>query len=565
MKKWILLILVLALCSAACVAVADSAVVYFSCTGTTEKIAEWVAEDTGADLFRLLPKEPYTEEDLKYYTDCRADREQADDAARPEISNLPEKLGEYDVIFLGYPIWHGKAPKIMYTLLESLDFSGKTMIPFCTSASSGMGSSATLLKALTGNTTTWLDGKRFAKTAEHTDISSWVGTLNLPAWSKTIYIRVGDASVSAVLEDNPSAKAFYQLLKQGNIKIDMKDYGSFEKVGPLGTKIVQSDEKITTVPGDIILYQGDKVTVYYAPNTYTFTKLGHINGATAENTKAFLGDGDPVVEFSAEPFPKEEDTGSKETENPDEESQDLPEHTGWVNTDEGWTYISDDGTKATGWLKSGDIWYYMNAEGIMQTGWVSDGNTWYHMNSSGAMETGWVSDGDIWYYMKSSGAMATGWISESEAWYYLTSSGRMVTGWNLIDDQWYYFQPSGRMATGWLSDRGAWYYLSPKGDMTTGWLRDNGSWYYLEASGRMITGWQSIQGSWYYFKDSGKMTTGWFEDKAAEESLPESQKQAIWYWFDENGRMATGWKEISGQWEMFDEKNGQWLYTWDGN
>ena len=86
MKKRILLILVLALCSAACVAVADSAVVYFSCTGTTEKIAEWVAEDTGADLFRILPKEPYTEEDLKYYTDCRADREQADDTARPEIS-----------------------------------------------------------------------------------------------------------------------------------------------------------------------------------------------------------------------------------------------------------------------------------------------------------------------------------------------------------------------------------------------------------------------------------------------------------------------------------------------
>ena len=96
--------------------------------------------------------------------------------------------------------------------------------------------------------------------------------------------------------DNPSAKAFYQLLKQGNITIEMKDYGRFEKAGPLGTKIVQSDEKITTVPGDIILYQGDKMTVYYAPNTYTFTKLGHINGATAENTKAFLGDGDPVVE-----------------------------------------------------------------------------------------------------------------------------------------------------------------------------------------------------------------------------------------------------------------------------
>ena len=113
-----------------------------------------------------------------------------------------------------------------------------------------------------------------------------------------IRVVVGDQARTATLADNASAAAFRGLLAGGPLTIAMQDYGGFEKVGPLGTHIVRSDEDIAAVPGDIILYQGDKVTVYYGENRWTFTRLGHIDGAAGEDMRAFLGDADPAVTFS---------------------------------------------------------------------------------------------------------------------------------------------------------------------------------------------------------------------------------------------------------------------------
>ena len=105
-------------------------VVYFSCTETTEPLAEYAAEILGADIYEIVPSEPYTDTDLAYYTNGRADKEQNDPKARPEISGNVENMDNYDTIILGYPIWHGQAPKIIYTFLESYNFSGKTIAPF---------------------------------------------------------------------------------------------------------------------------------------------------------------------------------------------------------------------------------------------------------------------------------------------------------------------------------------------------------------------------------------------------------------------------------------------------
>ena len=113
-----------------------------------------------------------------------------------------------------------------------------------------------------------------------------------------IHVVAGEQARTATLADNASAAAFRGLLAKGPLTIRMHDYGGFEKVGPLGTRIVSSDEDISAEPGDIILYQGDKVTVYYGENRWTFTRLGHIDGATGENMRAFLGDADPAVTFS---------------------------------------------------------------------------------------------------------------------------------------------------------------------------------------------------------------------------------------------------------------------------
>ncbi len=153
-------------------------VAYFSCTGTTKDIAEYIKTNTGGTLYEIVPEDPYTEDDLKYYTDCRADREQSDPAARPAISGRVEDMEKYKVVFLGYPIWHGQAPKIIYTFLESYDFSGKTVVPFCTSHSSGIGSSATNLHSLT-NGATWLDGIRFSSGTAQNTVDEWVDSLGL--------------------------------------------------------------------------------------------------------------------------------------------------------------------------------------------------------------------------------------------------------------------------------------------------------------------------------------------------------------------------------------------------
>lgn len=149
-------------------------VVYFSCTGTTELVAEYITEILGADSYQIVPEDPYTEADLAYYTDGRADQEQNDPDVRPAISGGVENMDEYDTIILGYPIWHGQAPRIISTFLESYDFSGKTIVPFCTSHSSGIGSSADNLHVLCADSTLWMEGRRFEAGTSKKTIEEWL-------------------------------------------------------------------------------------------------------------------------------------------------------------------------------------------------------------------------------------------------------------------------------------------------------------------------------------------------------------------------------------------------------
>lgn len=153
---------------------AKTLVVYFSCTGTTKLLAEYAAEILNADLYELVPENPYTEADLAYYTNSRADQEQNDSSARPAISGSVENMEKYDTIILGYPIWHGQAPRIINTFLESYDFSGKTIVPFCTSHSSGIGSSADNLHDLCSDSAKWREGKRFEAETSRETIEEWL-------------------------------------------------------------------------------------------------------------------------------------------------------------------------------------------------------------------------------------------------------------------------------------------------------------------------------------------------------------------------------------------------------
>lgn len=154
-------------------------VAYFSATHNTQGIADHIKSALGdeADLFEIVPETPYTSADLNYNTDCRANREQNDDSARPGINGTVSNLDQYDTVFLGYPIWWGRAPKIIYTFLESYSWEGKTVIPFCTSGSSPYNDGG--VKDLAPGST-WLTGRRFSGGASAATVADWVSGLDLP-------------------------------------------------------------------------------------------------------------------------------------------------------------------------------------------------------------------------------------------------------------------------------------------------------------------------------------------------------------------------------------------------
>ena len=155
------------------VSASKTLVVYFSQTGNTKALAGFIAKLKSADTFEIKAENPYTAEDTKYDSDTRAYREQHDPSARPAIAGELPDLAEYDTVYLGYPIWHGEAPKIIYTFIEGVDLSGKTVIPFCTSASSPVGSSADNLHPLAPGAV-WKDGIRFAENTSEEEIAAWL-------------------------------------------------------------------------------------------------------------------------------------------------------------------------------------------------------------------------------------------------------------------------------------------------------------------------------------------------------------------------------------------------------
>ena len=149
-------------------------VVYFSATGNTKGVAEKIAAITGADVYEIKAVQEYKDEDLDWNdSDSRTTHEQNDPNARPEIGSEDISLEDYETIYLGYPIWHGQAPRIMSTFVEKYNFEGITVIPFCTSGSSGIGQSAVSLEDQAGSGT-WLAGERFEGNTSEDELEAWI-------------------------------------------------------------------------------------------------------------------------------------------------------------------------------------------------------------------------------------------------------------------------------------------------------------------------------------------------------------------------------------------------------
>ena len=156
-------------------------VVYYSATGNTEAVAGYIAEATGGDLFELEPAEPYNDADLNWTDEnSRVTLEHEDESLRDVelVADTVDNWDSYDTVFIGYPIWWGIAAWPVDTFVEANDFTGKTVIPFCTSSSSGLGQSGELLSEMAG-TGDWLEGQRFRSSASQEDVTEWVDSLGL--------------------------------------------------------------------------------------------------------------------------------------------------------------------------------------------------------------------------------------------------------------------------------------------------------------------------------------------------------------------------------------------------
>ena len=151
-------------------------VVYFSATGNTKAFAEKIAKTANADLVELVPQQPYTSDDINYNaSNCRAEQEMKDESSRPAIATKIDNIEQYDTIILGYPIWWGDMPRIIYTFLDTYDLSGTTIMPFCTSASSGIDSSVSHIKALCPNSNV-TSGHRGSSSTSEDSIQNWIAS-----------------------------------------------------------------------------------------------------------------------------------------------------------------------------------------------------------------------------------------------------------------------------------------------------------------------------------------------------------------------------------------------------
>ena len=239
-------------------------VAYFSATGNTENIAQHLETVLDADLYEIVPQQPYTSADLNYgSSNSRAEQEINDPNARPAISGSVSNMDDYDVVFIGYPIWWGQAPKIIYTFLESYDFSGKTIVPFCTSASSGIGGSISGIQALAPNAN-WLSGQRFSGSASLSSVESWVNSLDIPtsqadassdasASAAKIKLTFGENEAVVTLEDNATTRDFLSMLP---VTLTFQDYAGSEKISYMSRSLSTDGAPSTYDPdvGDLILY-----------------------------------------------------------------------------------------------------------------------------------------------------------------------------------------------------------------------------------------------------------------------------------------------------------------------
>lgn len=279
--------------------------------GNVQQLAGWVQEETGGDLFSIRVTDPYPSD----WDECleRANEERAEEA-RPELVENVANIDQYDTVFLGYPNWWYGVPMALLSFLESNDLSGKDVYLFCSHGTGGLANSVGIITEAAPDAVisdSIFDCYEEDASSSEDGIRQWVQELGYSGvqggnmgqntentQGNNLSLQIGDTVLTATLEENSSVQALREMLADGPLVIDMEDYADMEKVGSLGQSLPTNDEQITTEAGDLILYQGNSFVIYYAPNSWNFTRLGKINDVSGEELREILGEGDVSVTLS---------------------------------------------------------------------------------------------------------------------------------------------------------------------------------------------------------------------------------------------------------------------------
>lgn len=262
-------------------AASNALIVYFSCTGNTEGVAQRISSITGADMYEIIPEVPYTSDDLNYnVSDSRANIEMNDENARPAISGTIDDIADYDTIILGYPIWWGTIPRIINTFIDSYDLTGKTIIPFCTSGSSGIENSVSRLRELLpGSNVT--DGLRASSSTTDAEIEQWLTSSGFSAAAaassdsavseqeRRISLSWDDNEVIIAMEDNQTAA---DIISKLPATVTFEDYNNTEKICYMDGEVYVDDAARGCAPtaGDVTLFAPwGNIAIFYNDWSYS--------------------------------------------------------------------------------------------------------------------------------------------------------------------------------------------------------------------------------------------------------------------------------------------------------
>ena len=288
-------------------------VLFASRSGNTERMANEIRTQLDCDILEVEPQTPYDEDSNSMLSRAQEELAAIRQGNYPPVKTSVENFEDYDMVFVGYPIWHGSMATPMQTFLHNHaeKLSGKQIALFASSGSSGISTSVSEARALCPDAefTETLHLTRNTLEQMESHITSWLEQLNVNSnnnnnegnmQTNTLKLTVGDKTFTATLVENSSTKALKEHLAQGSLSIRMSDYGDMEKVGSFGFSLPRNDQQITTGPGDRILYQGNSFVMYYDTNSWNFTRLGKVDGITTRSEMLDLlgGEGDITVTLS---------------------------------------------------------------------------------------------------------------------------------------------------------------------------------------------------------------------------------------------------------------------------